>query len=118
MSKPRQNKPLLTKKNIALPIVLALAFACLTGCADKWEYKVVSVSSESHDRTGTDGGKFSSITPDEEALNQLGGEGWELASSYLEMETAWVNFGDNSYVTGLQPNIRPQRVVFVFKRKL
>ncbi len=54
----------------------------------------------------------------EEMLNKLGSEGWELSSSYLEMETAWVNFGKNEYVTGLQPNIRPQRVVLVFKRKL
>lgn len=95
--------------------VLVLAAAC----ADKptWEYKVVSFMGEGHDRTGKEAGKFASVTPSEDELNALGTEGWELVGSYLEVETAWVNFGNDSYVTGLQPNVRPQRAVLVFKRK-
>jgi hypothetical protein len=33
------------------------------------------------------------------------------------METAHPNFGNSEYVTGLQPNIRPQRVVLVLRRR-
>jgi hypothetical protein len=93
----------------------------MTGCTfgnEKWEYKVISVLSEGNSRDGNGAGKFSSVTPSEQEFNKLGSEGWELASSYLEMETAWMNFGNGNYVTGLQPNVRPQRVVFIFKRNL
>lgn len=109
------------KKNIfAATAISALLTLSVTGCSrsDKWEYKVVPINSEGHDRTGSEAGKFSSITPSDEMLNKLGADGWELSTSYLEMETAWFNFGKDEYVTGLQPNIRPQRVVFVFKRRL
>jgi hypothetical protein len=39
-----------------------------------------------------------------------------LATSYLEMETSHPNFGNDTYVTGLQANIRPQRAILIFKR--
>ena len=73
---------------------------------------------EGWDRNGNQAGKYASVTPSEDDLNNYGKEGWELVTSYLEMETAWYNFGNEGFVTGLQPNVRPQRVVFVFKREL
>ena len=107
--------------NLLLGVVALILVFSMLGCEfgqTKWEYKTIDFGSEGHDRTGDGSGKFHSINPSEESLNKLGIEGWELVTSYLEMETAWVNFGNNEYVTGLQPNVRPQRVVFVFKRKL
>lgn len=104
-----------------LLVLFAVLIITLSGCqwgADKWEYKVLSVISEGHNREGSSAGKFSSVTPSVESINALGKEGWELSTSYLEMETAWVNFGNDRYVSGLQPNVRPQRVVMIFKRKL
>jgi len=89
------------------------------GCSSdnsEWEYKTIYVSSEGWERDGSQAAKFASVTPSEDDLNILGKEGWELTTSYLEMETAWFNFGNDGYVTGLQPNIRPQRVVLIFKR--
>lgn len=88
------------------------------GCQSnqKWEYKLLTVSSQVYSRTGTDALKSTTATPSESELNKLGSEGWELVASYLEMETAHPNFGNESYVTGLQPNIRPQRAVLIFKR--
>lgn len=44
--------------------------------------------------------KFSSITPDEKAVSALGDAGWEVVGTYLEMETAYPNFGKAEYVTG------------------
>ena len=83
----------------------------------KWEYKTVNITpSANNSRTGTGASEYNAITPSETQLNTLGGEGWELVSSYLEMETAYPNFGDEKYVTGIQPNIRPQSVVLLFKR--
>ncbi len=82
-----------------------------------WEYKVVAVGSEGHERLRIGAMNYSSVTPSEADFNLLGKQGWELASSYLEMETSWANFGKDEYVTGLQPNVRPQRVVFIFKRR-
>src|SRR5690242_5123402 len=101
------------RATLFVPLLL-LAAAC--SGSPRWEYKVVSVSAEGHDRTGKSAGKYASVTPTNDDLNALGAEGWDMVSSYLEMETAWINFGNDSYVTGLQPNVRPQRVVFIFKR--
>lgn len=105
-------------RNAFIAFSLLLFSFFLTGCTDKWEYKVVRVDSEGYDRSGADAGKFASVTPSNEILNQLGSEGWELSTSYLEMETAWYNFGKDEYVTGLQPNVRPQRAILIFKRRL
>ena len=43
-------------------------------------------------------------------------QGWELVDSFLEHETSHPNFGKEDYVTGIQPNIRPSRLVLIFKR--
>jgi hypothetical protein len=41
-----------------------------------------------------------------------------IVGSYLEIETAYPNFGDSKYVTGLQPNVRPQRLVLVLRHRI
>jgi len=60
--------------------------------------------------------KATGVNPTEIELNKLGSEGWELVTSYFELETAYPNFEDYKYVTGVQPNIKPQRAIIVFKR--
>ena len=84
----------------------------------RYEYRVIGVSSEGQDRTGEAAMKYTSVTPSHEELSKLGAEGWELVGSYLEMETAFPNFGNAGYVTGLQPNIRPQRAVLILRRRI
>ncbi|MFZ4400930.1 MAG: DUF4177 domain-containing protein [Bacteroidales bacterium] len=106
-------------KKINFIIVLfgiLLLFGCQTN--EKWEYKVLTVSNDGFDRTGSTAMNATKISPTESEFNKLGIEGWELVTSYLELETAYPNFGNDSYVTGLQPNIRPQRAIFIFKRHL
>jgi hypothetical protein len=96
-----------------------LATIILTGCQgqESWEYKVVAVSPKGNvERTGAAAFSTVTITPSDSELDALGAEGWELVTSYLEMESAYPNFGDEKYVTGLQPNVRPQRVILIFKR--
>jgi hypothetical protein len=104
--------------------VLSLAFVILfsivfNGCASKskfWEYKVISYAGyESRDGSGAF--HFQTITPNEEDLKKLGAEGWEIATSYLEMETAFPNFGSADYHTGIKENVRPQRLVLILKRE-
>jgi hypothetical protein len=82
----------------------------------KYEYKVISLLAESNERTGAGALKYASVNVDETQLQSLGGQGWEMVDSFLEMETAFPNFGSSEYVTGLQPNVRPQRAVLLFKR--
>lgn len=84
----------------------------------KYEYKVVSFPTESNERTGDGAMKFTSVKVDEAQLGAMGAEGWELVGTFLELETAYPNFGRSEYVTGLQPNIRPQRAVLIFKRQV
>ncbi len=87
----------------------------------RWEYRIVDFGAESpkgvdRPRVESGAGDFSYVNPAESALNELGQEGWEMVGCYLEMETAWPNFGDPKYIIGLQPNVRPQRLVLIFKR--
>lgn len=81
-----------------------------------WEYKVLTVDSSSHEKTGPNALASNEVKPEESLLNSLGKEGWELTSSYLEMETAFPNLGEGKYITGIQPNVRPMRAVLIFKR--
>ena len=83
----------------------------------RYEYKVIDFLAESNERTGTGALKYASVSIQGEQMQKLGAEGWELMDVFLEMETAFPNFGDSQYVTGLQPNVRPQRAVLLFKRQ-
>lgn len=87
----------------------------------KWEYRVEYVNAElPHGMIGeTENHKSLSssfITIDTGRFDALGKQGWELVSTSLEEETIHPNFGNVDYVTGLQPNIRPQRLICIFKR--
>jgi len=84
----------------------------------KYEYKTLEFYGKSPSRSGSGAFKYSSIDVDEEQLDDLGAKGWAVVTSYLEMETAWANFGSSKYVTGLQPNVRPQRLVVVLQRRV
>lgn len=84
----------------------------------RYEYKVLAVAAEGHERTGEAAMKFATITPDDTQLSKLGAAGWELVGTYLEMETAYPNFGKAEYVTGLQTNVRPQRLVMILRHRI
>lgn len=86
--------------------------------APHYEYKVLTVRTEGHDRTGDGAMRFATVTPSETQLSTLGAAGWEVVSSYLELETAFPNFGNAGYVTGLQPNVRPQRLVILLRHRV
>jgi hypothetical protein len=102
--------------------VLIVGFALLTWSIfkpqTKYEYKITSFLTESNDRTGEGAMKFATVKLDEGQIALMGREGWELVGTFLEMETAYPNFGNSEYVTGLQPNIRPQRAILIFKRQI
>jgi len=84
----------------------------------KWEYRVVKFLPEiPRERLEREAFAFTTVKVDEELVAKLGEQGWELAAAYLESETAFPNFGKSEYVTGLQPNIRPQAAVLLFKRQ-
>jgi hypothetical protein len=50
-------------------------------------------------------------------LDVAGSGGWELVDVYELTETAHPNFGNDEYVTGIQPNVRTEQVCYVFKRR-
>ena len=84
----------------------------------KWEYKVVYIEATETFTYLEYEQNPSNIELTDAMINEYGLNGWELADSYLEMETVHPNYGDNQYVTGLQPNVRPQRLVLIFKKEL
>jgi hypothetical protein len=126
----RQGTALIALLAAVLAVGALLAYFALTnGCdsktADavkrlaapkKYEYKTVDFYTSSPKREGGGAFKYTSVDVDTAQLNKLGSGGWEVVGSYLEMETAWANFGSAKYVTGLQPNVRPQRLVLVLRR--
>jgi hypothetical protein len=88
--------------------------------APKYAYKVINVQAQ-FSKQGTNpvgssaennaklNGTNVNLSDDE--LTLLGKEGWQLVDTILEMETTHPNYGSTEYVTGLQPNIRPQRAI-------
>lgn len=84
----------------------------------KYEYRTLEFKTSAFDKTGSGAVDAATVTPGQAELNELGIGGWEVVGTYLEMETAWPNFGDSQYVTGLQPNVRPQRLVVILKRRM
>lgn len=100
-------------KKVFLIAVLGLG---LSSCNEKWEYKIVSVKGV--EESGTKG-KFQSNKFDvsDEALNLFGKDGWELVGVFDKTETVHPNYGNDQYVSGLQPNVRTAEINFVFKRK-
>lgn len=86
----------------------------ISSCTSNWEYKVVTVKGAENEASKFDPKKFD-VTDDN--LNLFGKDGWELVDIYETVETVHPNFGNDQYVSGLQPNVRTAEVNFVFKRK-
>ena len=84
-------------------------------CTKKWEYKIVKVKGAEQGALG----KFQSNNFDvsDTALNLFGKDGRELVSVFEKTETVHPNFGNNQYVSGIQPNVRTAEIDFVLKRK-
>lgn len=96
-------------------LFIALLACGLLSCTTKWEYKIVSVKGKEDAVTG----KFQSnqFEVSDTSLNLFGKDGWELISVFEKTETVHPNFGNEQYVSGLQPNVRTAEINFVFKRK-
>lgn len=94
-------------------IISSLLFG-LIACSEKWEYKIVSVKGKEQES-----GKFQSnkFEVSDTELNLFGKDGWELVDVYVKTETVHPNYGNEQYVSGLQPNVRTEDLNFVFKRK-
>lgn len=82
-----------------------------------WEYKSLIINAPDHTRKEDDAKATNEIPVVDADLNKLGADRWELAASWLEMETVFPNLGTGQYVTGVQPNVRPMRTVLLFKRR-
>ena len=99
-------------------ILLAFCMVALLASCSKntpWEYKVVKVAGKPAE-TLADYGAL--VYGDQTAmLNKMGKEGWELVGTYTETATAFPNFGNSDYVTGIRDNTRTSVVNFVFKRQ-
>lgn len=87
----------------------------------QWEYMTVEYLAETSDSAITSDQKalsYKTVEIKAEEMNKLGAIGWELVSTFVEIETSHPNFGKGEYVTGLQPNVRTQRLVCIYKRRV
>ena len=93
----------------------------------RWEYTYVSVPARSAryttmkaDREGHDAMSAAQIDRDKlkSLTEDMTKEGWELAGTAMEIETAYPNFGKDEYVTGLRENVRPQALLMVFRKAI
>ncbi len=99
------------KKIFLITIIGFFSFSCTT----KWEYKTISVKGEAQETMANfQANKFD---VSDESLNLFGKDGWELVAIYEKTETVHPNYGNEEYVSGLQPNVRTAEINFVFKRK-
>ena len=116
-------------KKTVLSAILLLAL--LTSCnqTSNWEYKTIyfdAVKIESSDKSYLKSDQdfvnlisSTTVVPSDSSLNNLGKEGWEIASSFVEQETVYPNLlAKGQSVDGLKQNVRPQRLVVIFKRPL
>ena len=111
-----------------IAVVIVLLTWNLVKSPPKYAYKVLNVQAQFNNKTtsgetgltprNTAALDTTGVNLKDEELTILGNEGWELVGSFLEMETTHPNYGSTEYVTGLQPNIRPQRVVMIFRKQL
>ena len=103
-----------------LPVVLIalllvnLALLVLLYPGRSWEYKVKRVSGESSYLRADFKPLPISLTDLTDTLKSEAG--WELVACVPETETVHPNFGNDEYVTGLQPNVRSNAVLLIFRR--
>ncbi len=105
-------------KVVLLLFVIYLFYGVLNKPDDRWEYKQVRYETSEYDREGYEALKQSRAFVNIDELNDMGYNGWELVSCSVELETAFPNFGNGEYVTGIKSNVRPHGVLLLFKRKL
>lgn len=118
------NFPFMVLAIVAAGIVIAVA-SCAPQCGpavappapapacSTFEYKIqYALPKDRPDRKGEKAIEAASVTPATEDLTALGKDGWDLASTYLEPETAFAQFSKDSAT----PNVRPQRLVMIFKK--
>lgn len=82
----------------------------------KWEYKT-----EIFDAVKTPANESPAlVNPSTSQLNELGLQGWEVVSTYLEHGTAFpeLHYTSSYKLAGVYSNVRPQRLVVILKRPL
>ena len=77
-----------------------------------YEYKVVEWIGTSYSKS--DSNKFSN-SEIQKLLNQY--KDWELVDVIEVTETVHPNFGNSEYVTGLQPNVRTQKLQLILRKR-
>jgi len=111
-------KTILNKILIIFIIIFILHFFC-SSIFNYWEYETINFKANGFDRlNSSEALEFSSIQINNSILNDYGKDGWEIVDTYLELETAFPNFGNEEYVTGIRENVRSQNLVVILKRKV
>lgn len=108
-------------KKITFALLAMLVALTLASCSKKkepqqWEYKTLILNGENMVGGYRDFVEQRIYIPKDEELDTLGKAGWELVGVYTRIGTVHPNFGNEKYVTGIQPNVRTTSIFYVFKR--
>ena len=85
--------------------------------AKEWEYRVVKVPGHYYIISSKQ--DLYPCEQDEDELTQTLNQyrDWELVGTTMEIETVHPNYGNDDYVTGLQPNTRTCSVILIFRKE-
>lgn len=100
-------------------LLLCCMIAALASCGNEnqiWEYKIVKVAGQDAAVMEDYGPKV--FDDQSQMLNKMGKDGWELVDTYTEIGSAFPNFGNKDYVTGIRENTRTTVLNFIFKRQV
>lgn len=115
-------------------LLLGLLLCACGSSSQKWEYTILSyqgsiipqtsstedlveqLSNADYNTASIKPLNFPSEAAISDRLNVCGKDGWELVDTYTTVETAYPNFGNEDYHTGIKTNTRTLTINFVFKR--
>lgn len=101
---------------ILLVNIISLGISCLP-LVSEYEYKAVRIYGDDVNSKMED---FFPKKIDEFTLERTlnSDPEWELVDIITETETIYPNFGNDDYVTGIQPNIRTRSVILLLRRRI
>lgn len=94
----------------------AIVTIALCACTEQWQYKTVEIEGEENESYGTFFSK--DFSNQDDRLNKMGKDGWELVSCYPIVETVYPDLGEQNIILHIKTNTRTRAIHYVFKKRI